>query len=164
MRNFIKKLTIVLIAATMSFAANAQLEEGDLTGTVKGVVGFGQSYTNFGAGVKLTYNIFESFRLAGDFEYFFKKDFVSMWDAMAYVQYVFKVSETAGIYPLIGAGIAGASADLVDETFTDFMSAAGIGADFMLSDKISLNLEFKVQFDKNFDTRFIGGIGIAFKF
>jgi opacity protein-like surface antigen len=175
MESILKKVAVLVIAVTMGISANAQ--QGDFAAGVNGLVGFGNSYTNFGAGAKILYNVTDPIRLAGTFDYFFISFFISMWDAMAFVHYLFPLADAASIYPLAGLGVVGTSASASVEvdlgplgggtygasaSTTDFSFSLGAGIDFALSEKLTLNGEFKTWLKTG--TRFIVSVGIAYKF
>ncbi|MCL2097853.1 MAG: porin family protein [Bacteroidales bacterium] len=171
MKNFFKKMAIVFIAVTMSVAANAQFKQGDFAIGANGLLGFGDSFTNYGIGAKATYNLTDPIRLAGAFDYFLKKNELGMWGAMVFGHYLFSVAETIAIYPAAGLGIVGSSVSSVDfgewgsyggGSTSDFAFSLGAGIDIALSESLVLNAEFKTWLKNG--TRMIISLGLAYKF
>ena len=76
-RVFFHKAAIVIIAmVTMSVSAVAQ-QKGDKAVGGNLIIGAGDDYTNIGIGAKFLYNVSNPFRVAGEIDFFPKKEFVS---------------------------------------------------------------------------------------
>jgi outer membrane protein X len=183
MKSIFRKVAIVAIAVlSMSVAANAQ-EKGDMAAGGNLVLGFGDSFTNFGIGGKFQYNIMNPLRLEGSFTYFLPKkqgvsgvaeSSVSMWDLSVNAHYLFSVADKIKVYPLAGLGILGTSAsaevDLGEygnyggsASASEFGFNLGGGIDFRLTDKLILNAELKYKLGSTWD-RLLLSAGLAYKF
>lgn len=125
---------IMMIAAMMvaALTASAQNEAGKMAVGVQANYGLHKDYKNFGVGAKFQYNLTEEFRLEAAGNYFFKKDYVSMWDGNVNVQYVIPIADKLNVYPFVGATVLGAKfhgGDLgFGGSFNDFLLQNGISA------------------------------------
>ena len=106
-----KWLLMVVAAVFCAWNVQAQTEKGAMAAGVNLTVGFGDSYTNVGLGAKYQYNIIDNLRLEPNFNYYFKKDYLSMWDLSVNVHYLFTLYEGLNFYPLAGIGVAGGKAE-----------------------------------------------------
>ena len=168
---FFKRAAIVIIAAlTFSISAGAQ-EKGDMAAGGNFVLGAGDSHTNFGLGAKFQYNVITPLRLEGSFTYFFKKNFISMWDVSVNAHYLFHVADKITVYPLLGIGILGTKVDFGDEIYgfggsasaSNFGANLGGGIDYRLTDKLILNSELKYKVGGDWN-RLLWSVGVAYKF
>lgn len=169
MKNRIIKTIMVsaIVIFTASSVSAQQKGEMAIGGGLS--VATGDDYTNFGIGAKFQWNPIDNLRLEPSFNYFFKKDYVTMWDLSANVHYLFPVSDKVTLYPLAGLGIQNADLDLSDWGLkswdisdTHFAFNVGAGADFALSENWILNFEFKYKVaDLN---RAVFSLGVAHKF
>jgi len=176
MRNvLLKRAAIVIIAAVvMSVSAVAQ-QQGDKAVGGNLLIGAGNSYTNIGIGAKFFYNVTDPIRLAGEFDYFLKKDYVSYWDLSVYGHYLFPVADQVVIYPSLGLGIMGASVNMPTYTVpgvgtyggkysnSDFALSLGGGADYELSSNLILSGELRIKLVDG-SNRLNIAIGLAYKF
>ncbi|MDR1339545.1 MAG: porin family protein [Prevotellaceae bacterium] len=177
---------------TVSLTASAQ-EKGDMAAGANVIMSTGQELTNFGLGAKLQYSITTPIRIEGAFNYFFKKDMTSMWDAGINAHYLFFISDRVTVYPLVGVGILGSKytddegygdlfddeeyADLFDDeeyaglfddevesdSYNEFGVKLGGGIDFKLTEKLFLNFEAKYRIGDIYSRPFISA-GIGFRF
>lgn len=186
-----KKQFIALCMALVGLCASAQ-EKGDMAaGLNLGVapfVGNGGGTTNFGLGAKFQYNVTNPIRLEADLEYWFKSLGIGVFDVSANVHYQFKLSDKFNLYPVVGIGYGRVSnvwEDAIDElddimsnmpgygyddddddsSFSGnrFLFNVGIGAEYAVTDKISVGAEFKYQFMKDYG-RLPITIGVTYKF
>lgn len=124
--------------------------------------------TNFGLGVKYRYNLSDHVRIEPAFNYYFKHDYVSMWDLNANFHYLCPVAENVTVYPLAGIGYANATAHLKDwgldnESDGKITVNLGAGADFQVSSSVKLNLELKYQIIDDFN-QLVLSAGVIFAF
>jgi len=173
---FLKRAAITVIAVlAMSVAAVAQIT-GDKAVGANLVFGSGDGLSNVGIGAKFQYNVTDPIRLEGSFTYFFKKDYVSMWDFSVNAHYLFHVADQITVYPLAGVGLLGVTAsipkiDLGDfgiigggsSSKTEFGFNLGGGIDYKLTDQLFLNAELKYKIYNNWD-RFLISVGVGYKF
>ena len=150
----------------------------------------GYSLTNFGIGAKYQYGITDALRAEADLDYWFKAKGISAFDASANIHYLFNVSETFKVYPLVGIGYARLKADWSigfdndADDYTEYYNEdgegyeeidggsasvnkllvnAGIGAEYALTENLSLGLEVKYQYIKDF-SRLPISLGLTYKF
>lgn len=143
----------------------------------------GASLTNVGVGVKYQYNFTNALRGEADFDYAFKSKGISMWDLSANVHYLFNVTEKFKIYPLVGVGYANLKGewsvdfdddDLGFEPYSDdeisgsdttskLLVNVGVGAEYAISSRVSIGVEAKYQYIKDF-SRLPISVGVTYKF
>lgn len=164
-----KKIMLLIVAAmcvavTSTTQVQAQ-EKGDMAVGVQFALGTGDSFTNMGLGAKFQWNVINRLRIEPSFNYFFKKDLVSMWDINANVHYQFPVGAKINLYPLAGLSVLGTKASVLgfSASDTEFGVNVGGGVDFKLSEKLILNVEPKYKISGAW-SRFIVSAGVAYKF
>lgn len=143
----------------------------------------GASLTNVGVGVKYQYNFTNALRGEADFDYALKSKGISMWDLSANVHYLFNVTEKFKIYPLVGVGYANLKGewsvdfdddDLGFEPYSDdeisgsdttskLLVNVGVGAEYAISSRVSIGVEAKYQYIKDF-SRLPISVGVTYKF
>jgi len=169
-KRIILTLIVAVIAVFTTSSVYAQ-EKGEMAIGGGLSVATGDDITNFGIGAKFQWNPINNLRLEPSFNYFFKKESVSMWDLSANVHYLLPVSETVTVYPLAGLGIQNAKAHLGDyglegiglnDSKTDFAFNIGAGVDIQLAENWIGNFEFKYKVS-DFN-RAVFSLGVAYKF
>jgi outer membrane protein X len=170
----IKKVAICVIAVLMiSVTAKAQ-EKGDLAVGVNVALGSGNSYTNFGLGAKLQYNVIDPVRVEAAFTYFLPKDMLNMWDLGFNGHYLIQLNEKITLYPLAGVAVLGSKIDLgplaalMDDDDTslsssDFGVNFGGGIDLKLSEQLFFNVQLKYTIAGDWG-RVIPSVGVTYKF
>ena len=161
-----KKLLLLVCAAVMSLSASAQA--GDKALGAQFV--FGSETNNIGLGVKGQYYFTDQLRGEASVDYFFKNKGVSMWDINANVHYLFDVADKFKVYPLAGLGYTNWSYKLEYDNVTlakgtDGRLAVNLGggAEYALTDNVSVNAEAKWQIVNNYN-QLVLGVGVAYKF
>jgi len=176
-----KKL-IVLVSFIALTMGTAFAQKGD---KVVGVnLGYGTEISNLGIGAKFQYGITDAIRAEASFDYFLKKDFVSMWDINVNAHYLFPVADKFKVYPLVGLTYTNWKVDgfeisygfddeelgeYGDETSVDNSSTGkfgvnlGAGAEYAINSKLSVSFEAKYQLISDFNQA-VFGLGIAYKF
>ncbi len=161
-----KKIMIIL-AVALGFAASAKAQDDSkMAAGINLNVGVGDSYTNYGFGVKYQYKFAKHWRGEASFNYFLKKDYVSMWDINLDAHYLIPVKKVT-IYPLAGLTLRGAKASVMgfSNTDTNFGVNYGAGIDLPVADHFKLNLEVKgVTTGGGWGTRGVFSIGAAYCF
>jgi len=167
---FLRRVAIVaIVALTMSLPAAAQ-KKGDMAAGGNLLFGTTSGYSNLGIGAKFLYNVTDPIRLAGEFDYFLKKNYVNFWDFSVYGHYLFPIGDKIAVYPEVGLGVVGVTASSVSimgikvggGTDTKFALSLGGGVDYPLTSNLTLNggLRFKTITDGWFNIF----AGIAYKF
>ena len=169
-----KKLLLLVCAAVMSLSASAQAGDKALGAQLL----FGSKTNNIGLGVKGQYYFTDQIRGEGSFDYFFKNKGVSMWDINANVHYLFDVANKVKVYPLAGLGYTNWSYTndvivkevngkdkVVEHKGSDGRLAVNLGggAEYALTDNVSVNAEAKWQIVNNYN-QLVLGVGVAYKF
>lgn len=104
-----KKLFVIacmMLASTAMFA-----QQGTTSVGVNALYGLHSDYKNFGIGAKVQYEFIESFRGEASFNYFLKKDGLTMWDANLNLHYLIPIADNLKIYPLAGLTLLGSKID-----------------------------------------------------
>ena len=158
----------------MSLSASAQA--GDKA--VGAQLVFGSETNSIGFGVKGQYYFTDQIRGEGSFDYFLKNKGISMWDINANVHYLFDVANKVKVYPLAGLGYTNWSYtnDVIvieengNKRTTEFKGSNGRlavnlggGAEYALTDNVSVNAEAKWQIVNNYN-QLVLGVGVAYKF
>lgn len=153
----------------------------------------GASLTNFGIGAKFRYHVTSPIRVEADLDYWLKSKECDVLDFSVNAHYLFKVTDKINVYPVVGLGYARIGSFIsYDDNFDDFdfpygrssnnpwedmdyymddsssalnrmLINVGVGADYALTDKISVGAEIKYQYIKDFN-RLPINIGVTYKF
>ncbi len=143
-------------------------EQGDKAFGVNLNYGLHSDYKNLGLGVKGQYEFIDNVRGEASFNYYLKKDNVSMWELNANVHYLFRITDEVTLYPL--AGLTMLTAKVESANFGGIKSSAsdtniglnlGAGIEYPLSDSVKLNGEIKYQIVNDFDRPVIS-VGLTF--
>lgn len=125
---------------------------------------YGTEIKNIGIGAKGQYNFTDAFRGEASFDYFLKKDHISMWDVNLNVHYLFPVGDSFRVYPLAGLSYTRWKIDIVESASTGkFGANLGGGIELDLSSHLVLNAEAKYQLISDFDQA-VFSVGFAYKF
>lgn len=183
-----KKIFMAMVVALVSISASAQ--QGEKAAGIN--LSYGTEHKALGIGVKGQYGITDAIRAEASFDYFLKKDGLSMWDINLNAHYLFSLSDKVKIYPLVGVTFTNWNYDYADEIkdamnqwgdylgeeYKDYINDyaddasgsesrfgvnVGAGIQYNLTDKLTLNLEGKYQIISDFDQT-IFSIGVAYKF
>ncbi len=170
-----KKL-ILLVAAVVAFAANAQAQKGAMAGGAQIAFGSGDSFSNTGIGVKFQYNVMDQLRAEPSFTYYLKKDNVGMWDFSLNAHYLFPVMDGLNLYPLAGLSMFGVSVSIPEidlgplgtigggsESSSEIGLNIGGGADYALTENIAVGGEIRMKMGGDW-SRTIIAIGAIYKF
>lgn len=128
--------------------------------------GLHSDYKNFGIGVKYQYEFVENVRGEASFNYFFKKDLCTMWDANLNFHYLFHLGEKPVLYPVAGLTLLGTSVDLGafgSASDTNIGANLGVGFEYPIVDAFKLNAEVKYQLVKDWNRPVIS-IGAVYNF
>lgn len=139
---------------------------------------YGTQIKSFAVGAKVQYDITSHFRAEDAFNYFFKKDGVSMWENNVNVHYLFYLGEKFRIYPLAGFTIVGTKIDTksaVPAEYQQYIGDAGKssktyfggnvggGIEYLITPHLAVGVEGKYSIVKDVDQG-VFGIGVTYKF
>lgn len=132
------------------------------------------SVTNFEIGAKYQYGVTDNLRLEGDLDYGFKSNGIGVFTLSANIEYLFHLSEKFTLYPLAGIGFGHMSASydievpglgIVSASASEnrFLFNVGVGAEYPITDKLSIGADIRFQYMKNF-SRLPIMVGVTYKF
>lgn len=161
-----KKIIFAIVFALMGISASAQ--KGDIAAGLN--LSYGTEINFMGIGAKGQYGITDAIRTEASFDYFLKKDGLSMWDVNLNVHYLFPLTEKLKVYPLAGFTFTNWTMTWGEEEYywDDFSESyfglnLGAGLQYDLTDKLALNVEAKYQLVNLFD-QLVLGVGVSYKF
>ena len=177
-----KKIFLVMALVLMGISASAQ--QGEKAAGIN--LSYGTEHKALGIGVKGQYGITDAIRAEASFDYFLKKDGLSMWDINLNVHYLFPLTDKLKVYPLAGLTFTNWKYEEtieieVDPMFAQYLTEddltigsvsgseskfgvnLGAGLQYDLTEKLALNVEAKYQFVSDFD-QIIFSLGVAYKF
>lgn len=180
---FKKIMMFIIMTVAVSTVTIAQ-EKGDKAIGANLVIGSGKSFTNFGLGAKFLLNVTDPVRLAAEFDYFLKKDGITMWDASVYGHYLIPLTEKFTLYPSAGLGLINTKAsngqainDSLGEwgdilgiavsedgstSSSNFAFSLGAGLEYELTEKLLLSGEYRYKIKDGSRSNF--ALGVAYKF
>ncbi|WP_165040629.1 porin family protein [Dysgonomonas sp. ZJ709] len=150
-----KKLLLLVALVAFSFSVYAQT--GFNSALVK--AGYQTDAKRFGVGVEGRYSIMENVRIAPEVTFFFPKNHTMGLDVNVNAHYVLPLQDGFSIYPLAGFAMINNrySNDGNSNSNTDFGFNLGAGAEYSISPKNFLNLDFKYTFtDHDFGVIMLG--------
>lgn len=155
-----KKLLMIAFMALVSTTMFAQ--KGSTWLGVNVNYGLHSDYKNLGAGVKAQYEFIDNVRAEASANYFFKKDYCTMWDVNLNAHYLIPVGGLT-VYPLAGVTLLGSEVEVFGVKASDSNLGLNVGAglEFPITEGIKLNVEAKYQIVKDWDRPVISA-GIAF--
>lgn len=162
-----KKFLLTICLALAGLSSFAQ-EKGDMSvGVNLGVapcIESGASLTNFGIGAKFRYHVTSPIRVEADLDYWLKAKECDVLDFSVNAHYLFKVTDKINVYPVVGLGFAhiGSFISYDDSSLNRMLINVGVGADYSLTDKISVGAEIKFQYIKDFN-RIPFKVGVTYK-
>lgn len=161
-----------MITCMMLMGMAAFAQQGSTWVGANANYGMHSDYKNFGVGAKVQYEFIDNVRAEASGNYFFKKDYCTMWDVNLNLHYLIPVGGCK-IYPLAGLSLLGTKVEIPEMVImgyktgggsasdSDFGLNLGAGVEFPLSDGIKLNFEGKYQIVKDWNRPVISA-GIAF--
>ena len=173
------KKTVLTLAITLtSICAFAQ--QGEKAAGLN--LSYGTEIKNLGIGIKGQYGITDAIRAEASFDYFLKKEGLSMWDVNFNFHYLFPLSDKLKVYPLAGLSYTNWKLDIsdvwddLDDYYDDdwdsddsssstgkFGINLGGGIQYNITDMVTVSFEAKYQLINDFD-QMIFGFGVAYKF
>lgn len=175
-----KKFLIAICMAAVSLCGFAR-SEGDMgVGVDLGVapcVKSGIDVTNFGFGLKYQYYFSEQVRGQANLEYWFRDKGVDVFDVTVNGAYLIDLGNKLSVYPTAGLGYGniGGLAFSIEHPFDSpflevkskslsrFVFNIGMGAEYDLSDNLTIGFEFKYRYMKDFGQLPIN-LGITYHF
>lgn len=158
------KKILVLLICLCAFATTSFAQKGEST------LGANLNFSNernIGIGAKYRYSFTDNWRIEPVFNYYFKHDYVSMWDLGANMHYVIPVASKISVYPL--AGLEYANTKLHSELWKGGLNDGqiainlGAGVDFKIASNVTLDLGLKYQIIDNWN-QLVFNVGISFGF
>ena len=148
-----KKFFLMACLLTMSTALFAQ--QGATSVGINLNYGMHEDYKNFGVGVKTQYEFIDNVRGEASYNYFFKKDYLTMYDVNLNVHYLFNAGGLR-IYPLAGVTLLGTSLEVlgVKASDSDLGFNVGGGLEFPITNALKFNAEAKYQIVKDWSMIF----------
>ncbi|WP_294587814.1 porin family protein [uncultured Bacteroides sp.] len=161
------KKILVLLICLCAFATTTFAQRGESS------LGANLNFSNernIGIGVKYRYSFTDNWRIEPVFNYYFKHDYVSMWDLGANMHYVIPVASKISVYPLAGLEYANTKLHFSDlgeywKSTNDGQIAINLGAgvDFEIASNVTLDLGLKYQIIDNWN-QLVFNAGISFAF
>ena len=151
-------ILFMMLISTAMFAQQGSTYVGAIVN-----YGLHKNYKNFGIGAKVQYEFIDNFRAEASGNYFFKKDYCTMWDVNLNAHYLIPVADKLTVYPLAGLTLLGYKVEVlnVSTSDSDFGFNVGAGIEYPITETIKLNFEAKYQYVKDYDRPVISA-GIAF--
>lgn len=140
-----KKFLMVISVMMWSLTSFAQVGKTTISGHFNYLL---DSPNNCGIGANIGYEFAENVRGVAQFDYYFNKDHVSMWNPNVNVEYLFRLPKTNFIiYPLAGLNVVGWSGDGSSDSKLGLN--IGCGVEFPLNDNLSFKCEYcyKTQYE-----------------
>ncbi len=167
-----KLLTAILLA--FIGLAHTWAQNGTNAFSVGANVVYGSLSDNLGLGVRVQYTLLNNLRTEAGFNYFFKNDGVSLWDINLNAEYLFGLLDNKlYLYPIAGLSFAHTNADKTrlesdyisggDHDHSAFGLNMGVGAEYRLTHRIGISLEYRHSIMKDIDQGVIG-LGINYTF
>ena len=171
-----KKYFFLFFVALVSMCAFAQKGQK----AVGLNLSYGTEISNLGFGVKGQYNFTDAIRVEASFDYFLKKDDLSMWDVNVNAHYLIPVKDLK-IYPLVGLTYTnwkdsfdfGNYLDGFKDYYDDDLELSdsegkfgvnlGGGVQYDINNNWAVNFEMKYQIISDFDQA-VFGFGVTYKF
>lgn len=171
MKRILTVFSVLAFGVGSVFAQKGEMAVGaNINYGTEGSIGFGAKYR---------YNILDALRIEPSFDYYVGEHSINMFDINVNAHYLFDVVDKVKVYPLFGLGFTswGVSGNFAgdDGAMDEYMEASsssrlnkiavniGVGGEYLLSEKIAINLEMKYQIISNFN-QFVIGAGVAYKF
>lgn len=159
-----KKLILALCFALVSLCGMARTEGEMAIGAEIGVypvLNDGVDVTNFGFGLKFQYNVTDPVRIEGAFDYLFRDKGVDAITIALNTHYLIDVNRNFAVYPIIGMGYGnigglayeidyGHGMKVESKSLSRFLFNIGIGGEYAVSPAVSLGMEFKYRYMKDF--------------
>jgi opacity protein-like surface antigen len=164
-----KKLNFVLFVASMFFTTNAFAHEKNDIDVGGHLLVAGAETKLFGFGINLQSYFSDKIRLDGSFSYFLPHtdDYyditLNMWNISANIHWLIGRNNFK-FYPLIGLGTIGISEKAYGETEKETYAGLnlGFGFEYILSEKLAINLEYR-NLTTEIGNTFHAMLGLSYK-
>ncbi len=120
-----KKYLMIVCMMLISTATFAQQGSTFVGANVN--YGLHKNYKNFGIGAKVQYEFIDNWRAEASGNYFFKKDYCTMWDVNLNVHYLIHATDKLNFYPLAGLTLLGSKisgSDVISDSYNDALAIA----------------------------------------
>lgn len=161
-----KKLFVICLMAFIGLGVSAQ-SKGEMAAGLNLAYGTSDGINNLGIGAKFQYNFTDALRIEPSANYFFRNNFISLWEANVNAHWIFKfVDDKLGVYPIAGVTVLGYKASYLGystPTYTRFGANVGAGAQYWITDHIGVNADIKYSIVADID-RPVFAVGAVYKF
>lgn len=158
-----KLLSLVCAVCLFSGMAFAQSEVDKGQAAVGTQLVYGSNIESLGLGARFMYNPINHLRAEAGFNVYFKRDHQSMFDVNLNAHYLIGVyQEKLYLYPIAGLCFASTHSDVIED-FNRFGLNLGAGAEYLVSERVGLTLEYRHTIMKTIDQG-VFSIGANYKF
>ena len=141
-----KKNLMIVCVMMFSMASFAQVGRTTVSGLFNYMI---DSPNNCGLGANIGYEFIQNVRGVAQFDYFFKKDGISLWNVNVNAEYLFRIPNSSVIiYPLAGVNVLGWNGEGSDSKLGLNL---GAGVEIPLNSSLGFKAEYnyKTQYDGN---------------
>lgn len=141
---------------------------------------YGTEIKSFAVGAKVQFETTSHFRVEDAFNYFFKKNGVSIWEDNLNLHYLFYIGEKFRVYPLAGLTLVQVKYDMKSaipaeyqqyigdagkssSSKTYFGGNVGAGIEYLITPHLGVGLEGKYSIVKDVDQA-VFGLGVTYRF
>jgi len=127
-------------------------------------LGYNTTMENLGWGLRFQYNIENRFRIAPNFNYYFRNDAAAITEICLDGHYLFPLKDNFVFYPLIGVNYTCLSYDNGMNDDTGIGLDFGLGIQVSLTKEVKLNAELKKSVLYDLDDFEVGCISLSYSF
>lgn len=144
---------------------------------------YGTEIKSFAVGAKVQFETTSHFRVEDAFNYFFKKNGVSIWEDNLNLHYLFYIGEKFRVYPLAGLTLVQVKYDMksaIPAEYQQYAEMAGVGSgssssktyfggnvgagiEYLITPHLGVGLEGKYSIVKDVDQA-VFGLGVTYRF
>ena len=140
-----KKILMVISVMMFSLTSFAQAGSSQFSVHANYLL---DSPNNFGIGANVGYEFVQNVRGVGQFDYYFKTDGASGWNANVNVEYLFRIpNSTVTLYPLAGLNVFGWSVAGANDSKLGLNLGAGVEVPISSAVKFKAEYNYKTQYD-----------------
>lgn len=152
-----KRVIMICMLAVIAFAGHAQTQKGQSSAGL--MLGYGFDSENMLISLDYRYSLTDAVRLGPSLTHYVKNNGLNAWAIDLNANYLVKLNEFFGFYPIAGANLTfwhfDAFAGFSDND-TRIGANIGLGGEIYATENISIGLEVKYQLMKDFDQAMFG--------